>query len=54
MTDRIKIINAIKMVKHVADVQTHVADPDTYFAVEKARRELGDKLLAVLYPEKKK
>lgn len=45
------IINAIKMVRHVADVQTHVTNPDVHFAVEKARNEIKRKLFEVLEPE---
>ena len=50
--DAESIINAIRMVKHVQSVTPHVADPTSHMAEERARRELGDKLWKVLYPEK--
>lgn len=45
------IENAIRMVKGVAAVTPQVASASDYFAVETARRELGQKLWEVLYPK---
>ncbi len=47
------ILNAIKMIKGVQDVQPHISDPGTWVAQERARRELGEKLWYVLYPKDK-
>lgn len=47
------IISAIKMVRGVSDVEAHVADHALWAAMSAARRELGDKLFQVLYPEGK-
>ena len=49
--DAQRIIETIKMIRGVANVDAHVADPETYFAIEKVRNEIGKKLLAVIYPE---
>ncbi len=45
------MINAIKMIKGVQDVQPHIADPSVWMAQERARRDLGEKLWHVLYPK---
>jgi hypothetical protein len=45
------IENAIRMVKGVAEVTPQVANASDYFAVETARRELGQKIWEVLYPK---
>lgn len=42
------IINAIRMIKGVVSVKSHIADMDHHFAVETARRELTTKLWDVL------
>jgi len=49
--DAEKVINAIKVIRGVSDVQPEIADAETYMAIEAARRELGKELLAVLYPD---
>jgi hypothetical protein len=45
------ITNAIRMIKGVANVVPVVSDPNTYWAKDTARLELGKQLWAVLYPE---
>jgi len=45
------ITNAIRMLRGVLDVTNHISDPSTYVAEARARRELGDKLWEVLYPQ---
>ena len=47
------IISAIGMVKGVASVTANVADIETHTAYDRARRDLGEKLWAILYPPKK-
>ena len=42
------IIQAISMIRNVNGVQKHVADTDTYFAVEKARKEIAVSIMAAL------
>jgi hypothetical protein len=48
-----KICTAIKMVTGVIEVEPHVANFHFHAAKMQARRELGDALWHVLYPEKK-
>ena len=45
------ILDAIQMLKGVLSVEAHVADMGQWAADTRARRELGEKLWAVLYPE---
>ena len=47
------VINAIKMMKFVLDVKGNIANPDTWMAEERARRELGQKLLDIVFPKMK-
>jgi len=47
------LLNAIRMLKGVMTVTPHVADHAAMMAEERARRELGDKILAVIYPKTK-
>lgn len=49
-TDIEHVLNAVRMIKGVQSVVPHVADFETHVAQERARRELGEKLLAVIYP----
>ena len=42
------IINAIRMIKGVVSVKSHIADTDHHLAVETARRELTTRLRDVL------
>jgi len=42
------ITNAIRMIKHVADVTPLVTTPAIYFAERRARHELEQRLLAAL------
>lgn len=44
-------LTAIRMLKGVLSVEPHVADVETHIAETRVRRELGDKLWAVLYPK---
>lgn len=44
------LINAIRQMRGVADVTTHVSDPSSYMAEIRAKHELGQKVLAVIYP----
>jgi hypothetical protein len=48
--DAKQIQGAIEMIKGVSRVVPQVADAETYFAVEKARRDLGEKILEVIFP----
>lgn len=48
------IVNAIRMVRGVSDVTEHVADGSSWAVEQRVRSELGDKLIAVLYPDHKK
>lgn len=48
------IIQAIKMVKGVLSVSSNVADAESYMAEERARQELGERLMEVLYPKDKR
>jgi len=45
------IQDAIKMIKGVSSVVPQVADSETYYAVDKARRDLGEKIFEVIYPK---
>lgn len=47
------IVNAIRAIRGVLDVTQMVADPGTYMAEMRAKRELADKLWDVLYPKEK-
>jgi len=47
------VIQAIRMLRGVASVSTHVADLTEHIAIERARCDLGEKLWRVLYPESK-
>lgn len=45
------IIDAIRMIKGVSDVVPVVENVELHWAQERARRELGEKILAILYPD---
>ena len=49
--DAKQIQGAIEMIKGVSRVVPQVANAETYFAVDKARNELGEKILDVIYPK---
>jgi len=49
--DAEEIENAIGMIKGIAEVVPQVANPGAYFAAAMVRREIGSKLLDILYPE---
>ena len=48
------LANAIRMLKGVLNVTGEVSDMTSYMAEERARHELGGKLLDVIYPERSK
>lgn len=45
------LLAAIRQLRGVLSVSGNVADPTTYMAEERAKRELGEKLWQVLYPK---
>lgn len=45
------VIDAIKMIKYVSDVEINVSEPTEWFALQKARLEVRDKLWDVIYPK---
>jgi hypothetical protein len=47
------LLTAIRMLKGVLSVKTHVANLESHIAEGRARRDLGDKLWAVLYGKDK-
>lgn len=49
--DAEKLIDAINMLKGVINVKGNVSDPDVWMAQERARCELGIKLLEIVYPK---
>lgn len=49
-----QIVNAIRMIKGVASVTANVQNMTDHVAYDNARRDLGNKLWEVLYPEKNK
>jgi len=49
--DAESILNALRMIKGVAKVTPVVQDVQSYFHEERVRRELGAKLMNVLYPD---
>lgn len=51
MDDAQPIIKAIEMIKHVNGVKPVVSDPNAWFAVAKARRDLATKLWDALGTE---
>lgn len=46
------LISAISMLHGVLKVEPHIADPSQWTVEERVRRELGEKLWAVLYQKK--
>lgn len=49
--DAKQIQDAIEMIKGVSRVVPQVATAETYFAMDKARRELGEKIIEVIFPD---
>ena len=45
------LIHAIKMLRGVADVAGNVADVSQWLAETRVRRDLGEKVLAVMFPK---
>lgn len=52
--DAERLIAAILMLSPVASVEPIVADFDLHIAAERAKRELREQMIAVLWPEAKK
>lgn len=50
--DARSLIGAIRLLRGVLEVSGVVADLDSMMAEERARREIGQKLIDVLYPQK--
>jgi hypothetical protein len=44
------ILNAIRMIKGVIDVDAHIADINHYMAVAQAKNEIRQDMIGVLYP----
>ena len=47
------IVKAISNIRGVSDVSEMVADPDHYIAVARARQELREKMIDILWPKEK-
>lgn len=45
------LMNAIRMLRRVLKVEPSLSTPDDYMAQERARHELGQKILRVIYPD---
>jgi len=52
--DAEQITAAIRMIKGVSSVMPQVADTNTYFAMDKARNELGNKIFELIHPSMNK
>jgi len=48
------IINAIKMIRGVNGVETHVADIDHYMAVQTFRHDIGSKIIDIIFDRDKR
>lgn len=48
------LINAIRMLRGVLDVSPNIAGSDSWMAEERARHDLGGKLLDIVYPKGQK
>lgn len=48
------IVQAIRMIRRVLDVKTHVADHRLHAAETRVRQQLGDELMKVVYPDWKR
>ena len=44
------IVNAIKMIRGVLSVSLYVSNLDSHMAEERAKHELGQKLMKIIYP----
>lgn len=49
--DVLPILNAIQQLRGVMSVGTNIASVTDYVAEQRARRELGDKIMKIIYPE---
>ena len=49
--DAQSLIHAIKMLRGVADVAGNVSDASQWLAETRVRRDLGEKVLAVVFPK---
>lgn len=52
--DAASLISAIEHLRGVLSVSGNVADTASWMAEERAKRELGQKILAVVYPKENK
>lgn len=43
------ILDAIKTIRGVLNVKPHISDPGTWMAEERARNDLGRKILDIIY-----
>jgi hypothetical protein len=48
------IVAAIRMIRRVLSVKAHVADHRLHAAEERVRRQLGDEILRVVFPDWKR
>lgn len=46
-----EIVNAIRMIRGVLSVKSHISDFQDHMAQERVRQELGEKLWEILYPK---
>ncbi|MAF04398.1 hypothetical protein [Herbaspirillum sp.] len=49
--DAVAVAKAILLIRGVLGVESNVSDPGQYVAEARVRRDLGDKLWAVLFPK---
>jgi hypothetical protein len=47
------IISAIRLIKGVLSVEGNVADMNQYIAIAQARNEIGEKILDIIYPDRR-
>lgn len=47
--DAEQIINAIRMIKYVLDIKGNVANPETWMAQARERRDIGESLFKILH-----
>lgn len=50
--DAESIKSAIEMIKGVSSVIPEVVDPRLFFALDRARNEIADKIMDIIYPKK--
>ena len=52
--DAESIMSAIRLIKGVLSVEGNVADLNQYVAISQVRNEIGEKILDVVYPDRRK